>query len=697
MASVDERVPDLVLVDALMSPREEDSLIGHFRTLPNAGHLQTLTIPQLGLTPPAKPQGRSIFGKKWKRAATEVLGGCDPTQFVGEVAAYLSRACELKARIEQDRVAGIQRRAAEVARAAEADQADRAATAVQLTTGAALEDIGSVEAATDALRQHDAWSHDVPTFVTAEPGQGLAAGVERVRAEAAEALARELGLADERHRAAIAQLEAKAAERAGSAARDAQTAQALQAEVERLRHVAAETLTNALAAAEQRHCADIARLEAEAAQRADAAAREALAAAEAQTAQALAAEVNRVRSEAERALATELAAAEQRRRADILRLEAVAAERSAATARVAAAKANALEESRTRSAEIERMRVEAEQTLATELAAAEARHRADIARLETAAADKADGAAREALEEAEAQSARALAAELERVRGEAAQMLKTELAAAEERSRAEVSRVKEETQRALSTRLQQVQVEANHAQAEVAKLVEAARHAAPQKVVPPAADGPRPGLVALAPDAGAFEARAHSDGSLGGSDYYSLWRASLDGPTAEAAPHPPASRRVPGRVSRRWALVAAVVLVVLLTHDPARQSAVGQALAAGAAGVSQIIGVPGEARTRDDVDGPRMSDGVARVGGEGDGPGMTSQVAIEAAGFLVGVLFLLALLFIGQGVMWHILVVTFGVVLLMFAVMRPPPVGPDHPAERVTVSGEAAGGTSPDN
>jgi hypothetical protein len=35
------------------------------------------------------------------------------------------------------------------------------------------------------------------------------------------------------------------------------------------------------------------------------------------------------------------------------------------------------------------------------------------------------------------------------------------------------------------------------------------------------------------------------------------------------------------------------------------------------------------------------------------------------------VLFLLVILFIGEGVVWHGLVVIFGVVLLGFAVMRP--------------------------
>ena len=142
--------------------------------------------------------------------------------------------------------------------------------------------------------------------------------------------------------------------------------------------------------------------------------------------------------------------------------------------------------------------------------------------------------------------------------------------------------------------------------------------------------------------------------------------------------------------------LAAAVLVVLLTHDTARQSAVGQALAAGAAGVSQVIGVPSQASARGAVTGPQTTLSINGATSEGTHPRLTSQVAIEAVGFLVGVLFLLVMLFIGQGVLWHGLVVTFGMALLMFAVMRPPsPIDVADPSETATVSDESAGVTSP--
>src|SRR5258706_13753285 len=38
--------PDLILLSALLSPRDEDRLIKHLRSLEDAPHLQTLTIPR---------------------------------------------------------------------------------------------------------------------------------------------------------------------------------------------------------------------------------------------------------------------------------------------------------------------------------------------------------------------------------------------------------------------------------------------------------------------------------------------------------------------------------------------------------------------------------------------------------------------------------------------------------------------------
>lgn len=99
MQAVDEiavRMPDLILLSALLSPRDEDTLIAHLRSLDGASHLQTITIPQFRTGPvqaPAKKGG--LFSKKSKAAAPT---GCDPMVFAEEVVMRLKEASEIRNR-----------------------------------------------------------------------------------------------------------------------------------------------------------------------------------------------------------------------------------------------------------------------------------------------------------------------------------------------------------------------------------------------------------------------------------------------------------------------------------------------------------------------------------------------------------------------------------------------------------------------
>ena len=47
IAAIDQRLPDVILLTALLSPRDEDELVAHLRRLGAAEHLQTHTIPLL--------------------------------------------------------------------------------------------------------------------------------------------------------------------------------------------------------------------------------------------------------------------------------------------------------------------------------------------------------------------------------------------------------------------------------------------------------------------------------------------------------------------------------------------------------------------------------------------------------------------------------------------------------------------------
>ncbi len=85
-------------------------------------------------------------------------------------------------------------------------------------------------------------------------------------------------------------------------------------------------------AAEKRHRGEITRLETEAAKSRDAATRDAQARADAEADDRLTAELNRARADAEQTLANSLTAADERHRAEIARLEAEAAEKRDAAA-----------------------------------------------------------------------------------------------------------------------------------------------------------------------------------------------------------------------------------------------------------------------------------------------------------------------------------------------------------------------------
>ncbi|MGH9349609.1 MAG: PEGA domain-containing protein [Vicinamibacterales bacterium] len=98
--AIERAVPDLVLVNALLSPREEDELVAHLRTIENGSHLQLLTIPRLGRVDAARaaPRKSSLFGFGRKKPASALPKACDPAVFAEQVAQYLARAREVRTR-----------------------------------------------------------------------------------------------------------------------------------------------------------------------------------------------------------------------------------------------------------------------------------------------------------------------------------------------------------------------------------------------------------------------------------------------------------------------------------------------------------------------------------------------------------------------------------------------------------------------
>src|SRR3954468_8023516 len=89
IAALSARVPDVILLTALLSPRDEDEMVAHLRTLSGAEHVQTHTIPQLASPGESSvtPAGTGGLLAKFRRRkeTAEPITGCDPRMFADEV------------------------------------------------------------------------------------------------------------------------------------------------------------------------------------------------------------------------------------------------------------------------------------------------------------------------------------------------------------------------------------------------------------------------------------------------------------------------------------------------------------------------------------------------------------------------------------------------------------------------------------
>ena len=103
IAAMKTSMPDVLLVSALLSPRDEDELIAHLKTLDNAGHLQTHTIPQLAsaLGPGEERASRGLLSAfRRKKEPAQLAAGCDPDLFAEEIRVFLQRAADKKSQLQ---------------------------------------------------------------------------------------------------------------------------------------------------------------------------------------------------------------------------------------------------------------------------------------------------------------------------------------------------------------------------------------------------------------------------------------------------------------------------------------------------------------------------------------------------------------------------------------------------------------------
>ncbi len=93
LAALGDRVPDLILTSALLSPKDEIALDERLRSLDRSGsHVQTLTIPMLAAPQQAKSAGGMLSALRRGRSSKATHEGCDPGVFAEQCAEYLERA-----------------------------------------------------------------------------------------------------------------------------------------------------------------------------------------------------------------------------------------------------------------------------------------------------------------------------------------------------------------------------------------------------------------------------------------------------------------------------------------------------------------------------------------------------------------------------------------------------------------------------
>src|SRR6478672_6551205 len=98
--AIGNRVPDLVLVPALLSPQDDASLAAALRVIAAAAHVRTLTIPVLGSGKQQSASGGLLSRFRRGRAESPEPEGCDPAVFAEQITAYLKEAAAERAERE---------------------------------------------------------------------------------------------------------------------------------------------------------------------------------------------------------------------------------------------------------------------------------------------------------------------------------------------------------------------------------------------------------------------------------------------------------------------------------------------------------------------------------------------------------------------------------------------------------------------
>ena len=99
--AIGDRVPDLVLVPALLSPQDDAALAAALRVIAAAAHVRTLTIPVLASGTTHAAAGGMLAKWRKSRAASPEPDGCEPSVFAEQITAYLKEAAAERAQLAE--------------------------------------------------------------------------------------------------------------------------------------------------------------------------------------------------------------------------------------------------------------------------------------------------------------------------------------------------------------------------------------------------------------------------------------------------------------------------------------------------------------------------------------------------------------------------------------------------------------------
>jgi hypothetical protein len=92
--AIGNRMPDLVLVPALLSPQDDAALAAALRVIAAAAHVQMLTIPVLASARPTSSAGGMLSSLRRGKPRAAEPDGCDPAVFADQIASYLKAAAQ---------------------------------------------------------------------------------------------------------------------------------------------------------------------------------------------------------------------------------------------------------------------------------------------------------------------------------------------------------------------------------------------------------------------------------------------------------------------------------------------------------------------------------------------------------------------------------------------------------------------------